>query len=111
MSFVDDMRAQYAVRRDAVARGLNAIDGINCPSPEGTFYAFASFDETWGDSRDLASYLLEHAGVLLTPGSAYGPASRHHIRLSFATDLATIEEGIARINDALPPPAQLTSND
>lgn len=111
ISFVDDMRAQYAARRDAVARGLNAIDGISCPSPEGTFYAFASFDETWGDSRNLASYLLEHAGVLLTPGSAYGPASSHHIRLSFATDLAMIEEGIARMKDALPPPEKLTSSD
>ena len=110
MSFVDEMRAQYALRRDAVAGGLNAIDGINCPSPEGTFYAFASFDEAWGDSRDLASYLLEHAGVLLTPGSAYGPASRHHIRLSFATDMATIHKGVARLREALPPPAQLSAD-
>ncbi|MBT6277763.1 MAG: pyridoxal phosphate-dependent aminotransferase [Chromatiales bacterium] len=104
--FVAAMRDEYTLRRDAIAAGLNAIDGMVCPLPEGTFYAFAQFAEAWGDSRDVAAHLLETAGVLLTPGSAYGPASKHHLRLSFATSLQTIEEGLARLHDALGPRAE-----
>ncbi|MGZ0188464.1 MAG: pyridoxal phosphate-dependent aminotransferase [Alphaproteobacteria bacterium] len=103
MPFVADMRAEYMRRRDAVAKGLNQIPGVECPLPEGTFYAFAQLPEAWGDSRDVAQSLLENAGVLLTPGSSYGPASRHHLRLSFATSLETIAEGVKRLQKALPP--------
>lgn len=106
-SYVDDMRAEYAARRDAIAAGLNRIDGMICPTPEGAFYAFPAFSEAWGDSDAVADHLLETAGVLLTPGGAYGPANRHHLRLSFATDLATIEAGLTRMQSALPPPAPL----
>ena len=104
--FVEEMRAEYAARRDAIAAGLNRIEGVACPLPEGAFYAFPAFPAAWGDSKDVANRLLEEAGVLLTPGSAYGPASRHHLRLSFATSLETIEEGLDRLQAALPPPAE-----
>ena len=90
--------------RDVIAAGLNDIEGIHCPLPEGTFYAFAQFDSAWGDSRELAVHLLENAGVLLTPGTAYGPASPHHLRFSFATSVDLIEAGMARLKAALPPP-------
>ncbi|MDP6874691.1 MAG: pyridoxal phosphate-dependent aminotransferase, partial [Alphaproteobacteria bacterium] len=90
---VAEMNQEYGRRRDAIAHGLNQIPGIECPLPEGTFYAFPQIPEAWGDSREVAEYLLNEAGVLLTPGSSYGPASRHHLRLSFATSLETIEDG------------------
>lgn len=102
-SFVADMREEYSRRRDVIAAGLNAIAGIECPLPEGTFYAFPQIPEEWGDSKDVAAYLLQQSGVLLTPGSSYGPASRHHLRLSFATSIPLIEEGLSRLHDALPP--------
>ena len=94
------MRAEYAQRRDIIAAGLNDIEGVTCPLPEGTFYAFPAIEREWGDSRDIANQLLEQHGVLLTPGSAYGPASRHHLRLSFATSVDAIEEGIERFRAA-----------
>lgn len=100
--FVDEMRQQYAQRRDVIAAGLNQIEGVVCPLPEGTFYAFPQFPRHWGDSRDVANFLLEKTGVIVTPGSAYGPSSRHHLRLSFATSMAAIEEGLSRLRDALP---------
>jgi len=98
--FVAAMLAEYTQRRDAIAAGLNAIDGVACPYPEGTFYAFPAIAREWGDSRDIADRLLEQAGVLLTPGSAYGAASCHHLRLSFATSVDVIEEGVARLRAA-----------
>ncbi len=109
-SFVAAMRQEYSLRRDALADGLNQIAGVECPLPEGTFYAFPQIPEAWGDSREVAAHLLTKAGVLLTPGSAYGPASRHHLRLSFATSLTMIEEGLSRLQDALPPRGEFAGN-
>jgi len=106
-SYVADMRGEYSLRRDVIAKGLNQIAGIECPLPEGTFYAFPQIPKAWGDSRAVAAYLLTEAGVLLTPGSSYGPASRHHLRLSFATSLTIIKEGLSRLHDALPPNREL----
>jgi aspartate aminotransferase len=98
--FVAAMLAEYTQRRDVIAAGLNAIDGVVCPHPEGTFYAFPAIAREWGDSADVAERLLEHSGVLLTPGSAYGAASRYHLRLSFATSVDIIEEGMTRLRAA-----------
>jgi aspartate aminotransferase len=100
--FVDEMRQEYAERREVIAAGLNQIEGIICPVPEGAFYAFPQFPDHWGDSREVASFLLDDTAVIVTPGSAYGPSSRHHLRLSFATSMATIEEGLSRLQDVLP---------
>lgn len=100
--FVDAMRREYTQRRDVIAAGLNQIAGIACPTPEGAFYAFPQFPEDWGDSNDVANFLLRETGVIVTPGSAYGPSSRHHLRLSFATSMAAIVEGLSRLQDALP---------
>lgn len=97
------MRAEYAARGRAVARGLNQIEGVRCPVPEGTFYALAEFPEAWGPSAELADHLLSKAGVIVTPGSYYGPTCEHYVRLSFATSMPLIEEGLARLRSALPP--------
>jgi len=100
--FVNEMRQEYSRRRDVIVAGLNQIDGVVCPTPEGTFYAFPQFPEDWGDSRGVANVLLKESGVIVTPGSAYGPSSRHHLRLSFATSMAAIEDGLSRLQNALP---------
>lgn len=103
LPFVEQMRAEYATRRNAVVRGLNQIEGINCPLPEGTFYALAQIPETWGGSKAVADRLLAEAGIIVTPGSAYGPSCENYLRLSFATSLEVIEEGLGRLRLALPP--------
>jgi aspartate aminotransferase len=100
--FVNTMRQEYQQRRDVIAAGLNRIDGIECPLPEGTFYAFPRFPDHWGNSNDVANFILQETGVIVTPGSAYGASSSHHLRLSFATSMAAVDEGISRLQDALP---------
>ena len=104
MSHLETMRAAYIERREAIAAGLERIAGIRCPLPEGTFYAFADFPEDWGNSRPLTQHLLAEGGIVITPGSAYGEASRFNLRLSFATSMDVIEEGLARLAQLLPPP-------
>ncbi len=103
LSDVAYMRAEYARRGAAVARGLNQIEGVLCPVPEGTFYALAQIPESWAGSEAIAEYLLTEAGVIITPGSAYGPSCENYIRLSFATSIDLIEEGLALLRRALPP--------
>jgi aspartate aminotransferase len=100
--FVDDMRQEYSRRRDAITAGLNDIDGIVCPIPEGAFYAFPEIPDDWGGSETVASFLLEESGVLVTPGSAYGSSSRNHLRLSFAASMPAIQEGLRRLQNSLP---------
>ena len=108
--FADNMRQEYTRRRDLIAAGLNQIDGVSCPLPEGTFYAFPQIPQDWGSSEDVANFLLQEAGVIVTPGSAYGSSSRHHLRLSFATSMAAIEEGLLRLQDALPKHNEMNEN-
>ena len=61
------------------------------------------FSEDWGDSRSLAQHLLAEGGIVVTPGSAYGEASRFNLRFSFATSMDLIEEGLNRLTQLLPP--------
>lgn len=100
---VATMCEEYARRGAAIARSLNQIEGMLCPVPEGTFYALAQIPENWGGSKAIAEYLLTEAGVIVTPGSAYGPSCDNYIRLSFATSMDLIEEGLALMHQALPP--------
>lgn len=92
-------------RRDLVVSGLNAIDGIECPTPEGAFYTFASCagvlgrrtpqDERIESDSDFCRYLLEQADVAVVPGSAFGLSP--YFRISYATSEAQLNEAIARI--------------
>jgi len=59
--------------------------------------------EVWGDSKNVTEDLLNKAGVLLMPGSSYRSASRHQLRLSFATSSGVKENSTSRLQDALPP--------
>jgi aspartate aminotransferase len=105
---VAHMRGEFEKRRDAICAGLNAIDGMTCRKPEGAFYVFpnitAFFGRTLGGkvivgSTDLADYLLDAANVAVVPGSDFG--DDRYMRLSYATSMAQIEEGVSRIRAAL----------
>ncbi len=100
-----DRRQTFRERRDRIVEGLNAIEGVECPTPGGAFYAFPDFSSYIGDGRrfeddfDLADFLLEEAHVAVVPGSAFGAAD--HLRMSYATSGELIEEGLDRVQKAL----------
>ncbi len=103
-----DWLARYQKRRDIMVAGLNAMDGVQCDTPQGAFYAFADFRGVLGkqadgrviqDDMELADYLLESVQVACVPGSAFGAPG--FLRLSFATSSDVIEKGIARLQTAL----------
>jgi aspartate aminotransferase len=98
---------EFQKRRNVIVDRLNAIPGIRCLKPEGAFYVFPNIRGLLGKTAngkqlnspcDIADYLLEEAKVAGVPGEDFG--SREHIRFSYATSLADIEKGCARIRDA-----------
>ena len=101
---------EYERRRDLLIPLLNAIPGVFCAPPAGTFYAFADVSACYrpgcADSLELAEMLLEEARVAVVPGSAFG--SDQHIRLSFACSREELQEGVARMHRALAPELQRT---
>lgn len=105
---VSEMVGQFKNRRDIIVRKLNAIPGITCMSPQGAFYVFPDVSlllgrsyrsTTISTSSDLAAYLLDEAGVAVIPGADFG--HDRHIRISYATSLNKIEEGMERIKIAV----------
>jgi len=101
------MVREFAKRREAIVNGLNAIQGIRCLKPQGAFYVFPDVSGLFGKSAkgkvlqtpcDVADYLLEEAKVAVVPGEDFG--SQKHIRFSYATSLADIDKGCARIKEA-----------
>jgi aspartate aminotransferase len=100
--FVHEMVEEYAARRRLVVDGLNALPGISCAPPDGSFYAFPDIRGTGvDDSAAFTAWLLREAGVAVTPGVAFGPGGEGHVRLSFATSQAVIGEALDRMAAAL----------
>lgn len=97
------MREEFRKRKDYIVEELNSIEGIKCIKPEGAFYVFPNISSyIKGDIKndiDFASYLLEEAKVAVVPGSAFG--AEGYIRMSYATSMENIKEGINRIKEAL----------
>ncbi len=98
---VNEMVAEFQRRREVMVSGLNSLPGFRCRQPQGAFYAFPNIREIGQSSAELADRLLEEAGVALLPGSAFGAYGEGYLRLSYATGVETIQEGLARIRRVL----------
>lgn len=96
-SDIEMMRKEFEKRRDVAISQFNAIKGLSCVKPDGAFYLFINIKEACDDSLKFAADLLEEKGVAVVPGDAFGLPG--YFRFSFATDLASIEEGIKRIKE------------
>jgi aspartate aminotransferase len=103
--FLKEMCDIFRQRHDYVYKTLDAMDGVKCPASDGTFYSFPSFqaviERMDGINNDvqLAQLLLEKAEVALVPGSAFGLEG--HIRVSFATDMDSLEKALSRIKQTI----------
>ncbi|MFB3924953.1 MAG: pyridoxal phosphate-dependent aminotransferase [Syntrophales bacterium] len=107
-SIVAEMVREFKMRRDYIVRELNDIPGVHCLNPRGAFYVFPNVAGLFGTSfkgrkingsAELSEYLLDEADVAVVPGVPFG--SDHHVRLSYATSMKNIEEGIQRIKAAV----------
>lgn len=99
--FLAEWREIFRARRELVVSGINAIEGLWTPVPDGAFYCMvdaAPLMDRFGDDVALAMRLLEH-GVAIVQASAFG--GRDGFRISFATDEDTLREAVRRIAAAV----------
>ncbi len=93
---VQDMRKVFEERRDEAYDIVNSIEGLSVVKPDGAFYLFINIKNVSSDSMEFSKELLAKEGVAVVPGIAFG--AEGYIRLSFATDINTIREGLKRLD-------------
>jgi aspartate aminotransferase len=96
---VGQMLAEYTKRRAWLLDALKDIPGFTCNEPEGAFYAFPNvsgcFNNSMKNSAEFAEQLLHEEQTVVTEGASFG--AEGYIRMSYATSMAQIEEGAARL--------------
>jgi LL-diaminopimelate aminotransferase len=93
------MNAVYARRRDLVVEALGAL-GVAVKPPQGTIYVWAPVPEGH-TSTSFAELVLEQAGVVVSPGSMYGPSGEGFFRISLTTPDDRIAEAVERLREHL----------
>jgi LL-diaminopimelate aminotransferase len=96
---VQEMNAIYARRRDLVVAALAEI-GVEIEPPKGTIYVWAPVPEGH-TSTSFAELVLEEAGVVISPGSMYGPSGEGFFRISLTTPDERISEAVERLREHL----------
>jgi aspartate aminotransferase len=103
-SSIDVMRNEYIKRRDYMVERINSIDGISCKKPNGAFYIFMNvkgllgverYGKVFNSASELSDDLLERALVAVVPSEGFGIDG--YVRLSYATSMENIKEGLDRI--------------
>ncbi|MBE9076311.1 pyridoxal phosphate-dependent aminotransferase [Romeria aff. gracilis LEGE 07310] len=92
---VETMRQAFAKRRRTIVERVRAIPGLTCVDPQGAFYLFVDISKLGADSVEFCERLLNEKHVAIIPGAAFGTPET--IRISYATDLDTIERGMDRL--------------
>jgi aspartate aminotransferase len=96
---VAEMLKEYGLRRDWLIKALGEIPGVSCFMPEGAFYAFPDvrgcLKGEMKTSADFAERLLKQEQTVVTDGAGFGADG--YIRISYATSLDRLKEGISRI--------------
>ena len=103
-SDIEYMRAAFEERRDYMVERLNTIPGIHCKKPSGAFYVFPEIREAvekmgMRGADELVEYLLEKSSVAAVSGTAFG--AEGFLRLSYATSMEEIKEGLDKIESLL----------
>ncbi|MCH7978952.1 MAG: pyridoxal phosphate-dependent aminotransferase [Acidobacteria bacterium] len=105
---VQQMLQEYRRRREFVVEKLREIPDVSCTLPQGAFYAYPNVSSFLSSAKgsggkaniaasvnELGGKLLREEGVVVVPGEAFG--TREHFRLSYATSMANLEEGLTRL--------------
>ncbi|HEV3055147.1 MAG TPA: LL-diaminopimelate aminotransferase [Solirubrobacteraceae bacterium] len=90
------MNDVYARRRDLVCDAL-AQAGVEVSRPQATIYVWAPVPDGFASSAEYCEHVLEHAGVVISPGGAYGPNGEGFFRISLTTPDERLLEAVERI--------------
>ena len=92
---VEEFRTEFRRRRDHLLSRLDRVEGISYVRPEGAFYVFPSYELPYS-SVEFCSKLLDEESLALVPGIAFGSRGEHHVRISYSSPIARLDEGIDR---------------
>lgn len=93
-----EFRERLAARRDLICARLDRLPELfSYVRPEGAYYVFPRILKGGADSRAFSIRLLEEAGVVVTPGSAFGPAGESHVRMAYCVEETVIHGAFDRI--------------
>jgi len=98
---VGEMVAAFDSRRKVIVERLNALPGFSCRVPKGAFYAFPNVSDIGLPAKQLASSLLEEAGVAAIGGPDFGTLGEGYLRFSYANSVENIERAVERIAEWL----------
>jgi LL-diaminopimelate aminotransferase len=93
---VASMNELYRIRRDLVCEALGKA-GVHVTPPRGTIYVWAPIPEEFASSVDYCEHVLEHAAVVISPGSAYGPSGEGWFRIALTTPDDRLAEAVQRL--------------
>jgi aspartate/methionine/tyrosine aminotransferase len=93
--------ARLRAKRDKVVAALSALPGIDCPTPDGSFYVFPDIRGTGMTAQQFTDYLIEQHSVGVVAGTAFGDRGEGHVRLTYAAPDEVLEEGLERIKRAV----------
>ena len=96
---VAETRAAYERRRDVLCDGLNAI-GWKMEKPESTMFVWAKIPDGFENSLDFVQKLFEKTGVLVTPGSAFGPSGEGYVRMALVQEEEAMRKAVRAIDDS-----------
>ena len=95
-SCVEVTRKAYEKRRDVLCDGFSSI-GWKMEKPEATMFVWARIPENYDSSERFAMDLVEKAGVMVTPGSAFGPSGEGHVRLALVQDEPVLNQAVEAV--------------
>ena len=95
---VEEMRAQYDMRRRYLVENFNAM-GLTCFEPKGAFYVFPSVKISGMDGEKFAETLLEEKAVAVIPGNAFGKGGDDFVRISYAYSMQTLVKAVRLIGE------------
>ena len=89
--------AEYQRRRDYFVAGLNAIPGVSCQVPQGAFYVFPNVKSFGLTSKEIASRLIDEAGVAVLAGTDFGAGGEGYLRMCYATSMDVLRESLKKM--------------
>lgn len=97
--YIKEQCLKYQERRDALCGGFRRI-GWNVPDSEGTMFVWAPIPEGYQTSREFAIAMMEQAGVMCTPGDAFGSLGEGYVRFALVLPPDELEKAVQAVNES-----------
>ena len=98
---IREMTREFERRRNLAFQILCKIPELRISEPKGAFYFFPDLSAYATSDKEIVTELVRETKVLTMPGSYFGPLGKNHVRLSFASSIDKLEEGVTRIAEYL----------